>query len=723
MDFTDFIKRFRFLILASGILAISLGFWFSKGLNLDPSLQSRFLKGNSQIGTYRDLEESFGTEPLLAVVWETQGPILEKNNRFRLGQLTNILARTDGIQSVISLSNLSPNQQEPDAEILKQLPLVKKLLLAPDGKKTILALVPEPEAILPSKGLLLTKRIESGINQFLLPTERAFLTGPLAMQSKAIELSRRDLLFSVLAVALSGIILFSFIYKSWRTIAAAVLVTMSGVSFALGIMAILRVSLSQFALMAIPILAAVGFENAVYFIGHFTNEKNAGADDTQALSKMFQSCTTPCLWAVITTIAGFATLLLSDISQIRSIGLIIVTGIPFVLIASLTLLPSVLVGIKKQPPVTPGPFLTATIKKYPILLAFVLIVSTLVLSYGIRFVHLRFDFPRIFKTGTPPQIQLAEMDEKLFGGASFEILMQTTDGTDFSDPEKFKLIQSMQMAMGLTAPVATIISPIDIGITAYVLENGIPKNTKTLRNERTRILRKIRASDDALLRHWLSKDLKKVRIHVRVRTDKQEYYDKMIQALNYLKGRFATVGVDVSWSGLALLYKDMEKKMLAELIRNCTMAFVTVCLLLIVLFRSVKWGLLAMIPNVLPILITMGIMGWAGTNFSLALMILPAVGLGLIVDDTIHIMWGMKQGMKQGLRPAEAVEKTLSGMGRACILSSVVLMLGFVSLAPSGFISNIQLALWMPILLALALLFDLVALPLGVMLWNKKPAD
>ena len=496
---------------------------------------------------------------------------------------------------------------------------------------------------------------------------------------------------------------------------------MSGISFSCGLMAILHVSLSQFALMAIPILAAIGFENAVYFIGHFTNEKNRGADDTEALRKMFQSCTIPCLWTVITTTAGFATLLFSDISQIRSIGLIVVTGIPFALVFSLIILPAILIGVKKQKVATPGPFLVATIKKHPILLASVLIVATLVLSYGIRFVHLRFDFPRIFKTGTAPQMEIAEMDEKLFGAASFEILMQTTDGTDFSHPEKFKLIQGMQMAMGLTAPVATTLSPIDIGISAYVLSSGIPKNAKALWNNRTRLLKEIRASDDALLRQWLSKDLKKVRIHVRVRTDKQEYYDKMIQALNYMKTSFASVGVDVSWSGFALLYKEMEKKMLAELIQNCTMAFITVCLLLIVLFRSVKWGLLAMIPNVLPILITVGIMGWTGAGFSLALMILPAVGLGLIVDDTIHILWGMKQGMKKGMAPAEAVEQTLSGVGRACILSSVVLMLGFASLITSGFISNLQLALWMPVLLALALLFDLVALPLGVILWNKKP--
>src|SRR3989338_638906 len=175
----------------------------------------------------------------------------------------------------------------------------------------------------------------------------------------------------------------------------------------------------------------------------------------------------------------------------------------------------------------------------------------------------------------------------------------------------------MQMAMGLTAPVTTTISPIDIGITSYVVENGVPKNIKELWKNRTSLLKEIRVSDKSPLARWLSEDLKKVRIHVRVRTDKQEYYDEMIQALNYLKNSFAKVGVGVSWSGLSLLYKEMEKRMLTELIRNFIMAFVVVCLLFIALFRSIKWGLLAMIPNLLPILMTIGIMGWCGVGFSL----------------------------------------------------------------------------------------------------------
>ena len=251
-----------------------------------------------------------------------------------------------------------------------------------------------------------------------------------------------------------------------------------------------------------------------------------------------------------------------------------------------------------------GQFFIMVIKKRPFLLAGALAIFTLASTYGIRFAHVRFDFPQIFKQGTAPQEQLAEMDEKLSGGASFEIMMKTLDGTNFSDPEKFKLIQSMQMAMGLTAPVTTTISPIDIGITSYVVENGVPKNIKELWKNRTSLLKEIRVSDKSPLARWLSEDLKKVRIHVRVRTDKQEYYDEMIQALNYLKNSFAKVGVGVSWSGLSLLYKEMEKRMLTELIRNFIMAFVVVCLLLIALFRSIKWGLLAMIPNLLPILMT-----------------------------------------------------------------------------------------------------------------------
>ncbi|MFQ5561128.1 MAG: hypothetical protein ACE5FU_11170, partial [Nitrospinota bacterium] len=147
----------------------------------------------------------------------------------------------------------------------------------------------------------------------------------------------------------------------------------------------------------------------------------------------------------------------------------------------------------------------------------------------------------------------------------------------------------------------------------------------------------------------------------------------------------------------------------------------TIMLMMILLFRSRVWGMLAMIPNLLPVLVTIGVMGWTGVHFSLGLIILPAVGLGMIVDDTIHIVWNLRRLWVTGYTSQAAVKEVCSTTGRALVVTTSILVSGFAALITSHFASNVQLALLMPLLLVLALVFDLVVVP-AVLFWIERKA-
>jgi len=348
-----------------------------------------------------------------------------------------------------------------------------------------------------------------------------------------------------------------------------------------------------------------------------------------------------------------------------------------------------------------------------------MVAVTMLAAIGLARAHVSLDFPNIFRPDVPFQRGLSEMDESHSGGASFEVVIEATDGTDFTKEDKLKMMAGLQMALALTAPVTTTISPIDIGITQHVLTKGITDNASDLMARAGDAMSEMRGIEGSPLAGWLSEDLKKARIHTRVRTDKNEHYDRMISALEYLKGSFAKHGVDISWSGFSLLYKEMERRMVRELIASFALAFAGVLILMSIVFRSVKWGLITMIPNLLPVAVTVGIMGWAGVGFSLGLIMLPAVGLGLVVDDTIHVVWGMRRHVRGGCGTEEAVSSVLSTTGRALVLSTVILAAGFASLVFSPFVSNNQLAVFMPLLLVLALSFDVIGVP-SVLFLSKR---
>ncbi|MFH1829642.1 MAG: MMPL family transporter [Pseudomonadota bacterium] len=707
MAYLNWLKRYRTVVLLLTVVFVTAGLWFSTGLNLDPSLESRFIKDNPKLKLYREFGKQFGSEPLLLVVWDKGSDVFSAEALKRTMFLAQKIEELEGVESVISLAAFPQ----------KSIPLAKKLLAGRNGKQSVFVVMPEQQTTQPSKGFALVKSVEDLLGNFVRDGERAFVTGPLAMQTKAIEFSRQDLFHALIIVSITALFLFLFLYRSWQAIAAALLVVGVAICGTCGIMALLKVKLSQFALIAIPILAAISLQDAIHLLEHYAKARRHGADTISSLRHMFASAVFPCVWTTLTTAVAFASLLISDIEQIRSIGLLVMVGAPLALASSLVVLPALLIAAPMNAPQRGGrsdkwcAAYAISVFRHAPLWALALIGITLVAGLGLRYVSVDFDFPNIFRKDVPFQKQFAEVDENLAGAASFEIMMQTTNGSDFSPPEKLHLMRNLQTALSLTGLVATTISPIDVGLSAYIIKHGVPKNAAELMKRSAKLINDIREENGPILNGWVTPDLKKARVHVRVRSSQAESYDALMNTLAYLRDGLKKQGVDMSWSGFSLLYKEMEKRMVSEMTASFAIAFLSVLAFLMILFRSVKWGLIAMIPNVLPLIVTVGIMGWFGVGFSLGLIILPAVGIGLVVDDTIHVIWGVRRHMRGGLSAQEAVSHVMSSTGRALVLSTLILSAGFASLATSPFLSNVELAFFMPLLLILALVFDLIGVP------------
>lgn len=718
------LDRWRHFILALFAAAIVAGLIFSTGLDLDLSLESRFIRDDPNLSAYRDFGRNFGGEPLLVAVWDAAGDIWNPQNLGRMRELSEKIEKLDGVESVISIATMldlnDSNSKGGDIETLKRLPLVKKLLVDSESGRGVLLIMPTAEAKAPSAGVLLVNDVERIIG------DHGFVTGPLAMQSKAIEYSRRDFVRTLSIVTIAVVVLFWFFYRNVRAILAAVLVMVFALAASCGLLALFRVTLSQFALIALPILAVSGLEDVIFLLASYNAARESGADRVEACGRMYTSSGVPCFWTTVTTMAGFASLLISDIEQIRSIGLVLVVGGPLALAASMFIVPTFLLvfPMNARPPRARAAdwinSFVSFVSKNPRRLAAGFAAASILAGSGVYFARVKFDFPNIFRRHIPLQEQLKVADEDLSGGASFEIVLEAKDGSDFSDMDKINLLGGLQLALSLTGPVATTISPIDIGLAAYIYRKGIPDNPRALIKRAKELVTGLVSLSSSPLAGWLSPDMKKARVHVRVRTDRERQYEALMAALASLRDGYTRRGISMTWSGFSLLYKEMERRMLNALVRCFVGSFASVLVMLMILLRSVKWGLFAMVPNILPIGMIIGIIGWTGIGFSLGLIILPAIGIGLIVDNTIHFIWGVRRRLRMGLEMEEAVGDVLSTTGCAMALGSIVLAAGFASLAVSPFISNLELAVFMPVLIFLALIFDLVGVP--VLLFLRKPA-
>ena len=141
---------------------------------------------------------------------------------------------------------------------------------------------------------------------------------------------------------------------------------------------------------------------------------------------------------------------------------------------------------------------------------------------------------------------------------------------------------------------------------------------------------------------------------------------------------------------------------------------------MILLIGDWKLGLLSMVPNLLPIIITMGLMGLTGNPLDLNSIMIGSVALGVVVDDTVHFMFNFQKYYTKTSDPYHAVRETLLGTGRALLITSLVLSTGFFILMLASLNHLIRFGLFTGIAILFALLADFLLVPAMLVLIRKK---
>jgi predicted RND superfamily exporter protein len=146
-----------------------------------------------------------------------------------------------------------------------------------------------------------------------------------------------------------------------------------------------------------------------------------------------------------------------------------------------------------------------------------------------------------------------------------------------------------------------------------------------------------------------------------------------------------------------------------------------ITLLLILTFRSIKAGLLSLIPNIWPIVMLYGLVGLSGYMVNLSVAVVGMITLGIAVDDTVHFMLHYLDGLKEGKTRKQAIIQSFQECGVAIIFTSVILIAGFMMLTFSDFAINRDLGMFCSLVWALALLAEFTILPAVILSFGKDP--
>ncbi|MDP7036127.1 MAG: efflux RND transporter permease subunit [Planctomycetota bacterium] len=483
-----------------------------------------------------------------------------------------------------------------------------------------------------------------------------------------------------------------------------------------------------------PLILAITVAYSVHIMVHYQEELSRGLSQRKALEATIVHMWEPCLFTSLTTMAGFLSFIFMDVSAIRSVGIYTAVGIGSAFVLSTTFLPAALSYLK--PPKIPEPgnsllqsadfFLGGLLEhlarwnqrfRWPLFLGMfpVAILSFLGIlrldsqTYGLEFfkhsdpIHQGYTFIEknfggitaleFVAHGPPGTFYRLDTIETIDAWCqnSLENYKEVTDARSMSDlvkgahqaasnwnPDRYLLPENPFVFQGTMASLKSLAGK---ELTQYLGPRG----------ERTRATLIIKASGTQRVTqiiHEVQEDLQK-----RLGPD-----------------------IEVSRTGIVPLYISMDVRLLRSQMISFSIAFGVVFVLMALLLRDFKLATISMIPNLLPIVVTLGLMGWVGIPLDVATIMIAGAALGICVDDTIHYLARYARELKKDLDPVGAMHRTHRTVGRALTFTSLILFAGFGTLCLGSFIPTIALGSLTALTMVLAVLGDLVLLPVVLLI-------
>jgi hypothetical protein len=210
---------------------------------------------------------------------------------------------------------------------------------------------------------------------------------------------------------------------------------------------------------------------------------------------------------------------------------------------------------------------------------------------------------------------------------------------------------------------------------------------------------------------YVSSDYRRASLELRLQLARTSYTAELVESIDAMLAETPPEASTVEMTGIGALWLKLMDYIVSSQIQGFSIAFLTIGLMMIFIFRSVKTGMISMIPNLAPVLLTLGAMGWAGVLLDYNKVTIAAVAIGIAVDDTIHMISRYRHEFLRCGDYREALVATMQDVGRALFITSVALVLGFLVFVFSVMASKAMFGILLATSIVVALIADFLLMP------------
>tara|TARA_E500000178_G_scaffold79143_1_gene77393 strand:- start:6635 stop:9073 length:2439 start_codon:yes stop_codon:yes gene_type:complete len=782
----------------------------ASNFDLDASSETLLLENDPDLKLYRDSAKTYGSTDFLVVTVTPDEPIFKKSSIETFKKLIFELSNIDGIESVLSLldaplieanKNLSLSEvadrvstldsTDPDIEKAKRVfntnEVYKNLLISEDLKTTAIQLTlkrnityenlinerysindqlnPEfnsrleivNEEIQKERNLMSAKEeklVEEirGILKNYSYFGELFLGGAAMITVDTINFISQDLITFGLAVFLIFILVLGVIFKQFRWVAIPLSAALFSSIISIGVIGWLEWKVTVVSANFVSIVMIISLSLAVHLIVRY-QELNHKLDlDQKALvNETLRQMFLPCLYTALTTVAAFASLVISDIKPLIDFGFMMVISIvsififTFIYFGSLNaLLPKTNVSLK---PVSESytnkifSWVEKRINTIFFLTFFVILLSVV----GFNKLTVENKFIDYFKSSSEIYKGLSLIDKKLGGTATLDVIIDAPNmdqEADFAFEDDFdegfgdSLEDEIQeQGYWFTSENLIFLESIhdylegrdEIGkvlsVSSGVKIAEIANNNNRLSDVELALLRSLLPEEieSQLLSSYISSDDNQVRLTARVIESLEGLNRKtFIESIDAdLQNVF---GLDVnqySLTGVSVIYSNLLQSLFGSLFGSMSIVFVSIFLMFLILFKSLNLALLGMVPNFLSAGAVIGTIGLLGIPLDVMTVTVAAVSVGMGVDNTIHYIFRFKKEYSATNNYLTASKNTHTTVGKALLYTSLTIIFGFLSLTISNFNPTVYFGLFTALAMIMAIISSLVLLP--ALLIKLKP--
>ncbi len=534
-------------------------------------------------------------------------------------------------------------------------------------------------------------------------------------------------MFVLLALAVTAIIFF-FFFRSFRATFITLLVVMVGVVWAFGFIGWFRYEISVLMALIPPLIIVIGVPNAVFFINKYQQEIKNHGNQAKSLQRVITKIGSATLMTNITTASGFATFIFTKSDLLAEFGIIASINIITIFILALCLIP-IIYSFMPMPKHKHLKHLDRTWMdvivnwmenmvrnhRFTIYASTVaVIIASMIGLYQMKISGSLID--------DMPKSKEFYSDilffEKEFGGIMpLEILINTNEPKGVMELSTLKRIEKLNETIDEIPELSKPVSVVNlVKYSKQAFYSGIPKYYQLPTNQDKNYIlsyAKNSASNADMLKNFVDSTGQYARITTFMKdvgTTKMEGIEERLNSR--IDNVFKSEKYDVSMTGKALVFLKGTKYLINNLVLSLSLAILLIAIFMAFMFRSVKMILISILPNILPLLITAGLMGYFQIPLKPSTILVFSIAFGISVDDTIHFLAKYRQELQVNRwKVKKSVYAALRETGVSMFYTSIVLFFGFLVFTISSFGGTKALGGLVSITLLFAMLSNLLLLP------------